>query len=54
MDIYDNNSATTMMDAKASKDQQLQIDFDNPTDGQEKERRLKEIDRTFRTLALGH
>ena len=49
MDINDNNSANTM-DAKASQEQSKQIDFDSPSGGQEKQRRLKEMDRSFRTL----
>ena len=49
MDIYDNNSATTM-DAKASQAPPRRIDFDSPSDGQEKERKLKEMDRAYRLL----
>ena len=49
MDIYDNNSATTR-DAKASQAPPSRIDFDSPSDGQEKERKLKEMDRGYRLL----
>ena len=49
MDLNDNNSANTM-DAKASPEQVKRIDFDSPTGGQEKERKLKELDRKFGTM----
>ena len=49
MDIYDDNSATTT-DAKASQAPPRRIDFDSPLHGQEKERKLKEMDRGYRLL----